>query len=169
MARRKITPDREVLVQNRRTLVAELWTRGLTQREIHAAVGTRIVNPDTNEAFTLATIHSDIKAIRKEWRDRRFEDVDQLISDELAQLNAVTREAWKQKDLPTIIKASHERRQLLGLDAPMRAKIESTNVAINLTPELMARIEALGLTSYDVTDEITNLLAGIEARVHSDK
>src|SRR5665647_2999589 len=69
-------------VSKRRATVAKLWTRRLTQEEIAAAVGV-----------DQSTVSRDIKALVAAWREEALADVTAVRARELADLDAMEREA----------------------------------------------------------------------------
>lgn len=109
---------------DRRRRVAAFRLRGLTQREIVAALAqTGYVNPKTDKPYDLTTINRDLQAIREEWHSEAVADIEQHIATMLAEIREVRRRAWAAQDLDTVLKALKQERDLLGLDAPKRVDI----------------------------------------------
>ncbi len=86
------TPQEDIRIEHRRQQVAEWilqsWTQGAMAREL---------------GVSQATISSDLKAIRKEWRDSRVRDFDEAVDLALQKHHRVEREAWaawKRSQLP---------------------------------------------------------------------
>ena len=73
----------EVLAQQRRVRVAEMYTRGWQQAAIAREMGT-----------TGATISRDLDAIRKMWAEHYAGTYHQHLNRELAKLDKIEREAW---------------------------------------------------------------------------
>ena len=66
-------------IENRLQIIAPLYRRGWTEREITAEVRKRLDRPKYNQA------HCDIQRLLKEWREERLTDTDEKIT---------IREAW---------------------------------------------------------------------------
>lgn len=79
-------PDRHevVEVECRRTKVAELYIQRWTQSAIAVKFG-----------LSQQTIFEDLQAIRKEWREARVRDIDELQTEELERIGQREREAWE--------------------------------------------------------------------------
>lgn len=75
-------------IENRLQIIAPLYRRGWTEREITAEVRKRLDRPKYNQA------HCDIQRLLKEWREERLTDTDAKITSEVAKLKLVIREAW---------------------------------------------------------------------------
>ena len=81
--------------QKRRPFVAEMYLSGKYQSEIARHFGV-----------THTTIHNDLKAIRKQWSKRYAETWNTVVSEQLAKIDKLEREAWvawgrSQKDAET--------------------------------------------------------------------
>ena len=70
-------------------IIAPLYRKGWTEREITAEVRKRLDRPKYNQA------HCDIQRLLKEWREERLTDTDEKITSEVARLKLVIREAWE--------------------------------------------------------------------------
>ena len=114
-----ITVSRSVVVALRRRQVAALRLRGLTEREIAQALAEKgHVNPKTGRAWSQATINTDIKAIREDWRKEATQDIAEHIARILAELSEVKRSAWVEKDYQAILRAIEKEAKILGVDSP---------------------------------------------------
>lgn len=110
---------RDDLTILRRERVASLVARGLTQREITAALAKPIAdggirNPDTLEPFDLATINRDLQAIRKENRERTAEAIDTHQARQYAEIQEIKRAAWASKNPQLALAALEKEMKLLG-------------------------------------------------------
>ena len=76
-------------IENRLQIIAPLYRRGWTEREITEEVRKRLDRPKYNQA------HCDIQRLLKEWREERLTDTDEKITSEVARLKLVIREAWE--------------------------------------------------------------------------
>lgn len=110
-------------VSKRRATVAKLWTRRLTQEEIAAAVGV-----------DQSTVSRDVKALVAVWRKEALGDVTATRARELADLDAMEREAAVAASakvspqelarlLEVRLRVKDRRARLLGLDAPQRQEV----------------------------------------------
>ena len=77
------TPHEELQIQHRRQRVADLYLQGWTQAAIAREVSA-----------SQATVSSDLKAIRREWRKSRIRDFDEAVQLELNKLQLLERQAW---------------------------------------------------------------------------
>ena len=66
------THQKKVQIEHRRAQVTKLYLKGGTQAAIASELGV-----------CQGTISSDIKAIRKEWKESRVHDYDELIAEQL--------------------------------------------------------------------------------------
>ena len=107
------------VADQRRTIVARLVLRGMTQREIVESLARQLTNGDGNP-WSLATVNRDIKAIRKDWRKEARRDYDIHVAHMLAEYREVRRQAWVNKDYDLVLKVCDRECKLLGLDKPDR-------------------------------------------------
>jgi predicted transcriptional regulator len=70
-------------IEHRRWRVSELFLRGATQ----AAIAREL---DVSQS----TVSGDIKALRKEWRENRIDNVDELIAEEQKRLQQIEQAWW---------------------------------------------------------------------------
>jgi predicted transcriptional regulator len=78
------TRQKKVQIEHRRAQVAELYLKGETQAAIARELGV-----------SQATISSDLKAIRKEWKESRVRDYDEALAEQLKRQEVLRPEAWK--------------------------------------------------------------------------
>lgn len=78
------TAQEEIQIQHRRQQVAEKYLQGRTQAEIARQL-----------SVSQATVSSDLKAIRRVWRDSQIRDFDEAVELELQKLQLLEREAWE--------------------------------------------------------------------------
>jgi len=123
----KQTPNSMEVVMHRRELVARLRIRGLTMREIVAALArpgeNQLLNPQSREPFTLSTIKDDCHWLDRQWLasiSGSLEEQKALVRQELKE---VKRAGWSAKDMNVVLKALQQERALLGLDAPAQINI----------------------------------------------
>ena len=108
-------------IDSRRRLVAGMRLRHLTQREIVAKLEELgIRNPDTGEPYSLGTINSDVKALRRQWKEEAARDTGELMADVRAELVEVRQRAWTDGELAIILRSLKQECDLLGLDAPTK-------------------------------------------------
>lgn len=160
------------LIALRQEKVSGLLLRGMSQREITDALARgyrnpktgeivgQVLNPETGQAFDLATINRDIKALRREWAKKRDESTDEWLATELATLAELQKEAWMAKQFDTVLRISDRRAKLLGLDAPTRVTMEGV---IKLPSDVMAALEALGYTPDMITETFRELVTAGKA------
>jgi len=128
------TSKQEQLDQRRR-VVAALRLRGLTQREIVAALPERgILNPNTGKPYTLPQINRDLKVLRDEWREAAAADMADLKAQQLAELREARRRAWGDADMSEVRLNLKQEIELTGTEAPKKTEI-SGEIPIVILPE----------------------------------
>jgi len=118
--------NKEIRIDKRRQLVASLLLRvpGITQRQVCDHLAEQgVVNPSTNESYSLGTINNDIQSLRDEWRKHAAEEVAERKARILAELDELRRAAWGCGDLDVLLKIQKREADLLGLDAPQRQEV----------------------------------------------
>lgn len=73
-------------------IVAELYKRGKSMRQIKAEVMRRL----GLDAYSLRTVHNDVHVLLKEWRESRINDIDTAIELELVRIDDIICECWEQ-------------------------------------------------------------------------
>ena len=73
-------------------IVAAMYKRGHSYRQIQAEVMKRL----DLKAYSLQTIHADVKTLLEEWREYRLEDMDAALQLELTRIDDTVRELWSQ-------------------------------------------------------------------------
>lgn len=76
--------------EQRLEIVAPLWRKNYTYREIRVEVMKRL----DLQAYALSTVKSDVDTLLQEWQENRLEDTDKKVTSELARIDLVIREAW---------------------------------------------------------------------------
>lgn len=74
----------------RMDIIAPLFKRGYTYREIREEVMARLNLP----SYSLATVKHDVEALLKEWRDTRIDNTDEAVQLELQRIDDLVKEAW---------------------------------------------------------------------------
>lgn len=105
------------IIENRRATVARLRLRGLTQREIVAALAQQ------GQDFSLGTVNRDLQVIGEQWRQDARADIAELRARQFAELREVRRIAWKAGQLDTVLKSLAQEAKLLGSDAPTKVDV----------------------------------------------
>ena len=109
------TSQRDIIVK-RRELVGQLRAKGMTVREIAAALAA---SKDRIEVSHV-TIASDLKALKKQWAANAEAYIGEHIARELAELAEAKREARQQGNLDTWARLLALEMKLLGTDAPQK-------------------------------------------------
>lgn len=85
---------------SRRALVGKLWLRGFSVEDIAQMVRTEAKKDNTKlhggEKTTANTVHHDIVAVKEYWTTRTLGSLDARRSEQLAVLQEVIAEAWKE-------------------------------------------------------------------------
>lgn len=90
----KFNTKRTLQALARREIVAELYKRGYSYREIRSEVMARL-NLDT---YSLRTVHKDVVVLLEEWRESRNINIDQAVQLELQRIDTMDKEAWEAWD-----------------------------------------------------------------------
>lgn len=77
--------------EQRLEIVAPLWRKNYTYREIRVEVMKRL----DLKAYALSTVKSDVDTLLHEWQENRLDDTEKKITSELARIDLVIREAWE--------------------------------------------------------------------------
>lgn len=86
------TKRRNQIQQGRLEIVAKLYKRGYSYRQIQAEVMKRLALP----TYSLKTVNRDIHFLLDEWRETRLEDMDKALQLELERIDDTVRELWEQ-------------------------------------------------------------------------
>lgn len=73
-------------------IVAAMYKRGHSYRQIQAEVMKRL----DLKAYSLQTIHADVKTLLEEWRESRLNDMDDALQLELVRIDDTVKELWSQ-------------------------------------------------------------------------
>ena len=116
----------DVIEAKRLELVAALRLRGRTQREIQQALAGQMLNPATNESYSLGTINGDIKRLEKQWRKAAADTIEEHKARQVAEIAEVKRQAWTDKDTGAVLRAIDLEANILGTKAAVRSDINAT-------------------------------------------
>jgi hypothetical protein len=155
----KHRPSRPEVVAARRRNVAGLLLRGFTIHQIRATLATapETRNPNTDEPWSVGTIHRDIKALDEEWRETASEEVEQRKSIQVTRIEEVIKQAWREDALGTVLKALAHEAKLYGLYVP--TKIAPT------TPGGMGEYNRNPDTLEDATEKVARILQKVVPKV----
>lgn len=90
-ARKKTMKDYRQAQIVRLDIIAQLYKRGYSYRQIREEVMARL----DLQAYSLHTVYKDVNALLAEWRETRIENLDHAVQLELERIDEVTREAWE--------------------------------------------------------------------------
>lgn len=116
----------DAIEAKRLELVAALRLRGRTQREIQQALAGQMLNPATNEPYSLGTINADIKRLEKQWRKAAADTIGEHKARQLAEISEVKRQAWNDKDTGAVLRALDLEANILGTKAAVKSDISAT-------------------------------------------
>ena len=112
------------VIERRRELVARLVTRRLSIREIVDALGKQgEVNPLNGKPWSRDSVHQDIKALEKNWRESYSKEIAEHKAKQLADLEEVIRQGWMDRDMGVVLAAMAQKAVILGLNAPTKIDI----------------------------------------------
>lgn len=135
------------IIEHRRELVSQLRIRGLTIREITAALAQPrgdqppLLNPKTHKPYTHVTIKEDLDAIRKGWQERRAAAADEHADREFAEISEVKRAGWASGNPKLVLEGIDREMKLLGTAKPQEINF---NFNIDIVVMLAAAIERRG-------------------------
>jgi len=110
--------QRKAAIAHRRQMVAGLYLRGMSQRDIQLALRQKnVVNPETGKPYSLGTINSDIKRLYKDWVKSASRDYGEAKARHLAEIREARRVAWRASDLPMVSKLLRQESDLMGLNS----------------------------------------------------
>lgn len=78
--------------EGRLVIVAQLYKRGYSIRQIRAEVMKRL----GLTSYSTQTVHNDVKILLNEWKENRISDIDDAIQLELERIDETCRELWQQ-------------------------------------------------------------------------
>ena len=78
--------------EGRLELVAKLYKRGYSMRQIQAEVMKRL----DLATYSLKTVHRDVHLLLDEWRESRLENMEEALQLELERIDETVRELWEQ-------------------------------------------------------------------------
>ena len=78
------------MMQQRMQIVAPLWRKSWTLKEIREEVMNRL----GLETYSIKCVHTDVQRLIKEWQEERLENTEDKITAELARIDLVIKEAW---------------------------------------------------------------------------
>lgn len=109
----------------RRKVVAGAMVRGLTASEIAVRLEEEgLLNPDSEQPYSIGTIVSDIRAIEEEWHDDMLMDISDHRARVLAEIRELKNSAWQMGKLPIVSRAIEQEVGLLGLNKLERMGVE---------------------------------------------
>jgi hypothetical protein len=155
------------VAEKRREMVASLLARGMRQIEIVNQLGAEyiirngtqvqnpsyLVNPITNQPFDRGTINRDVQFLRKQWRESAAEDMEDLLSRQLAEFREARRVAWARGDIEEVRLNLVAEMKLTGTARPEKKEVElgpetrslfTREELEDLTDEQLAAIAASG-------------------------
>lgn len=134
-------------------IVAAMYKRGHSYRQIQAEVMKRL----DLKAYSLQTVHADVKTLLEEWREYRLEDMDAALQLELSRIDDTVRELWSQweKSKEDYFRSTNTRRS-----APSKSKEKKQgDNAIETYSVEEQRTNVIGLGNPAYISEIRQQLA----------
>jgi hypothetical protein len=118
------TSDRARIAYRRREVEA-LANRGLALYEIVESLKAReIVNPETGEPYSVATISRDLKQNNRRYLAEVVKERGYHKARQLAELREARRKAWIDGDMAEVRQNLQIEIKLLGTDAPIRLELD---------------------------------------------
>lgn len=118
------TSDRARIAYRRRQ-VESLSNQGLGLYEISdRLLAEGVVNPDTDEPYSIATISRDLHENQRQWMAEAVKERGQHKARQLAELREARRKAWQDGDMAEVRLNLQTEIKLLGTDAPLRLELD---------------------------------------------
>ena len=133
------------LIEARRERVASLRLRGLTEREIVAALEQQnFINVETGKPFSLGTINADLVALKKQWMANASRDIAEHKAGQIAEIHELRRRNWAKDDLAEVRNCLILEARILGTPAPEKHQIGVTldDVIAGLPDEFRTAVRA---------------------------
>jgi len=109
----------------RRKVVGSAVIKGLTASEIAVRLEEDgLLNPDTEQPFSIRTINQDIAAIEEAWHDEMLTDISEHRARVLAEIRELKSSAWGIGKLTIVSRAIEQEVSLLGLNKLERMGVE---------------------------------------------
>ena len=118
-----LNSSNDAIILKRQELVAALLLRGRTQREIQQALAQQMVNPETNEPYSLGTINGDVQRLERGWNKAAAKDVSKRKARQLAEIDEVKRQAWMDKDPTLVLRAIDLEANIAGTKAAVKNEL----------------------------------------------
>lgn len=119
----KPTNGRQMIIDQRRRLVASMFLRKRTQREIVDALNSKgFRNPSTGNPYSLGTINADVQALRKQWKADAAKDFAEAVAGHIAELSEVRRSAWGSMEYGSILRSLKQEAEIRGINSPTEIK-----------------------------------------------
>lgn len=159
-------PTAAAIVAARRLKVAQLSLRGLSQREIVAALkNQRIVNPKTGESYSLGTVNSDLQALEAEWDEAALEARSKKKARITAELQELKRAAYADRDFRLVGEIIKQERALYSLDDPIELNLKG-QIDHEHTHKIGHETAVDEMDEGDLDQLISNLLVVVNAQAN---
>lgn len=136
------TKRRNQIQQGRLEIVAKLYKRGFSYRQIQAEVMKRLALP----TYSLKTVNRDVHCLLDEWRENRLEDMDKALQLELERIDDAVRELWEQWEKS---KTDYNKTQRKQKGSPSRdSETGQTSIKTYQTERTETEVICLGDASY---------------------
>lgn len=127
---RKRTPSQ---IQHDRTRISELMLQQYTQQEI-----ANILAEETGKQLSRSQISYDMRCIREEWAEKRLDNYNAILQEELARIDTLERELWR-----TLRESSGEKTKKIIKEAVRDAGGDGSELVVS---EIITHIEEEGLS-----------------------
>lgn len=136
------TKRRKQIQQGRLEIVAKLYKRGYSYRQIQAEVMKRL----SLKTYSLRTVSRDINCLLEEWRENRLTDMDKALQLELERIDETVRELWEQWEKS---KTDYNKTQRKQKGSPSRdSETGQSSIKTYQTERTETEVICLGDTSY---------------------
>jgi len=129
----------------RQSIVSSARLRGLSISDIYALFAKEsIINPRTNEPWSMATIQNDLRELENQWKEEAMKNTADHRARVLAEIKEAKASAWKTGKLSLVLRAIQQEVDLLGLNELERMGVEIAlaNLLKGLPPEIADNLRA---------------------------
>lgn len=162
--------NNQALIAHRRLQVEKLTLRGLSQREIlRVFEQQRIVNPQTGDPWSLATINGDVQALETQWDTAAIELKRKQKARVAAELREAKKVAWADRDFRLVRDLLKDEAALFNLSDPIDVNVKfggQVDVVHSLDASAQEAQELETMSEDELDDLIMNLLAGSGVDYH---
>lgn len=122
--KRKLSVSNKDACLIRQTAISKVLIKGWTLREIIESLTEQGFVNRLGKPYSRSTISNDIAALCEKWREESYKNVNEYKCKIWAELQAIKKEGWNNKDYHLVLSVIKQERELMGLDEQQRIGID---------------------------------------------